>query len=237
MSLANREGPAMTRPIVKRLCQILASLFLMASALFISAGRLDWVMAWVVLGMYLAGVVVSGAIMMRTCPDLIAERAEFRQDAKRWDKPLAFTMGFFGPLSTCIVAGLDTRWGWTRHVATPVVIVGVLVTVLGFALVSWAMLSNKFFASLVRIQRERGHTVITGGPYRFVRHPGYVGMIAYQLATPLMLQTLWALVPAALTTGFSILRTALEDRTLQEELAGYKGYVVRVRYRLVPGIW
>jgi protein-S-isoprenylcysteine O-methyltransferase Ste14 len=237
MSFTNQEGPAMTRPIVKRFVQILVYLFLMACALFISAGRLDWVMAWVVLGIYLAGVVINGAIMMRRCPDLIGERAEFRQDAKRWDKPLAFIMGLFGPLSTYIVAGLDTRWGWTRQVAAPLVIAGIVVTVLGFALVSWAMVSNKFFSSLVRIQQERGHTVMTGGPYRFVRHPGYVGMVAYQLAMPLMLQTFWAFVPAAVTTGFAILRTALEDRTLQEELTGYKEYVGRVRYRLIPGIW
>jgi len=99
------------------------------------------------------------------------------------------------------------------------------------------MVSNRFFSRSVRIQKERGQTVVPARPYRFVRHPGYAGVVTYSLTTPLSLSSLWALIPAALTVGLIILRTALEDKTLQDELDGYKGCARRVRHRLVPGIW
>jgi len=114
---------------------------------------------------------------------------------------------------------------------------GVIVAVLAAALIAWAMRSNKFFSSVVRIQKDRGHSVITGGPYRFVRHPGYAGMAAFTLATPLILNSRWAFVPAVATAAITVLRTALEDRTLRLELEGYAAYARRVKYRLVPAIW
>jgi protein-S-isoprenylcysteine O-methyltransferase Ste14 len=109
--------------------------------------------------------------------------------------------------------------------------------VLGLALFSWAMFSNTFFSSAVRIQQERGHAVCNTGPYRFVRHPGYVGAILQSLVMPLMLNSLWAFIPAGLAVLLMVVRTALEDKTLQEELQGYTEYAHRVRYRLLPGVW
>ena len=108
---------------------------------------------------------------------------------------------------------------------------------LSMALVTWSMASNRFFSSYVRIQKDRGHVVASGGPYRYVRHPGYVGMLGFGLATPLILGSVWALIPAGLTLVVVVVRTALEDRTLQRELEGYQAYAQRVRYRLVPGLW
>jgi protein-S-isoprenylcysteine O-methyltransferase Ste14 len=99
------------------------------------------------------------------------------------------------------------------------------------------MVSNKFFSTSVRIQMERDHTVASGGPYRYVRHPGYVGYIVSGFAAPLALGSLWALIPAAITLCLLVVRTALEDRTLQDELDGYREYAARVRYRLLPGVW
>jgi protein-S-isoprenylcysteine O-methyltransferase Ste14 len=116
-------------------------------------------------------------------------------------------------------------------------ILGVGIAVLSAALIAWAMRSNKFFSSVVRIQKDRGHVVVSSGPYRFVRHPGYTGISAFTLATPLILNSLWAFVPAVLTAAVSGLRTFLEDRTLHNELEGYPDYARKVRYRLVPGIW
>ncbi len=108
---------------------------------------------------------------------------------------------------------------------------------LGFAIFSWAMASNAFFSTVVRVLADRGHTVCSTGPYRFVRHPGYVGAIAQSFSAPLLLGSLWALIPAGLAALFLIVRTALEDRTLHAELDGYRGYAARVRYRLLPGVW
>ena len=116
-------------------------------------------------------------------------------------------------------------------------LVGVVVGALSAALIAWAMHSNKFFSSIVRIQKDRGHVVVANGPYRFIRHPGYTGMSAFTLATPLILNSGWAFVPAVLTVAVSVLRTVLEDRTLHSELAGYADYTRKVKYRLVPPIW
>jgi protein-S-isoprenylcysteine O-methyltransferase Ste14 len=107
----------------------------------------------------------------------------------------------------------------------------------GYALVVWATGSNAYFSQIVRIQTEREHAVASGGPYRFVRHPGYVGSILYELSLPLLLASWWAFLIGVLNAGLFVLRTALEDRDLQNELDGYKAYTERVRYRLLPGIW
>ena len=117
--------------------------------------------------------------------------------------------------------------------AAPIGVVGAL---LGTALIAWAMLSNRFFSSVVRIQKDRGHTVVAYGPYRFIRHPGYEVMSAFMLATPLILGSYWAFAPAAGTVALNALRTAL-DRTLHDELEGYTDYARKVRYKLLPGVW
>ena len=109
-----------------------------------------------------------------------------------------------------------------------------MVAVLAAALIAWAMRSNTFFSSIVRIQKDRGHVVVTSGPYRLIRHPGCAGMSAFTLATPLILNSRWAFAPAAAIT---VLRTALEDRTLHKELDGYADYARRVRHRLLPAVW
>jgi len=136
-----------------------------------------------------------------------------------------------------LVAGFDDRWGWSPRLAVAVQVAGFAAVALGDVLFAWAMASNQFFSSVVRIQQDRGHTVQTGGPYRFVRHPGYVGTIVPALATPLALGSLWAFIPAALLSAVIVVRTALEDKTLQDELAGYAEYAQRTRYRLLPGVW
>jgi len=109
--------------------------------------------------------------------------------------------------------------------------------ILGFVLVFWGMAANTYFSSYVRIQEDRGHTTITSGPYRYVRHPGYLGMIISALVIPLVLGSWWALIPSGLAASVMILRTALEDKTLQEELEGYKEFTQKTRYRLVPWLW
>jgi len=114
---------------------------------------------------------------------------------------------------------------------------GLLFTLLGYGLFMWAMASNAYFSEGVRIQSERGHAVASGGPYRFVRHPGYVGVIIAHLATPFLLGSLWALIPSALLAGLFVLRTHLEDKTLTAELDGYEAYTQETRFRLLPGIW
>ena len=98
-------------------------------------------------------------------------------------------------------------------------------------------MENRFFSGMVRIQTERGHHVVSSGPYGWIRHPGYAGALLTYLATPFFLDSRWALLPAMFITIVLIIRTSLEDQTLQNELEGYRAYAERVRYRLMPGVW
>jgi len=135
------------------------------------------------------------------------------------------------------VAGLDERFGWSHQITPVIHLIGLTFYGLGQGLFSWAMASNKNFSTAVRIQMDRGHTVATSGPYRYIRHPGYMGYIVSSLGMALALGSLWAIIPAGLIACFLVVRTVLEDRTLQDELPGYKDYAQGVRYRLLPGIW
>jgi protein-S-isoprenylcysteine O-methyltransferase Ste14 len=205
--------------------------------LFLSAGRLDWTMAWVYLALFVANQAVLGALLFRAQPDLLAARSEpDRERARSWDRPLAGIASLFGPLSTLIVAGLDVRFSWSTSLPFTVRMAALGAAVLSYALGDWAMVVNQHFYGFVQIN-ETSHDVVASGPYRFIRHPGYAGGVLFALAVPLWLESLWAYVPAALTIVALVVRTALEDRTLQNELDGYETYARRVRYRLVPGLW
>jgi len=170
-------------------------------------------------------------------PEVIVERGQSRkEDIKGWDKVVSALIAV-PALGVPIVAGLDERLGWSPQLTLAVHLIGLVFIALGQGLFTWGMVSNKFFSTVVRIQEERDHTVASGGPYRYVRHPGYVGYIVALFATALALGSLWALIPAGLTMCLFVVRTALEDRTLREELTGYAEYAQRVRHRLVPGVW
>ena len=223
--------------IRRRFLQIVVALILMASALFLSAGRLDWPMAWIYFGSQAVGVAVTSSILLSRDPELIAERGRVRENAPTWDRVLAPFVAVAGPLATYVVAGLDRRYSWSTDLGVPLPVAALVVALLSYAMIAWSMASNSFFSGLVSIQSDRGHTVASSGPYGWVRHPGYVGMVALQLAAPVVLGSMWALVPAGLATLLMVLRTALEDRYLHKELAGYADYAARVRYRLAPGIW
>ncbi|MCC7446192.1 MAG: isoprenylcysteine carboxylmethyltransferase family protein [Anaerolineae bacterium] len=206
---------------------------------FMAAGTFDWWQGWV----FYAVAIISGAgsriILFRKNPTLIAERARFTSAAniKGWDKWLVTIIAIIGPLVAYIVAGLDKRYGWSPEVGSVGVLIGILLLVFGTALSTWAMVVNAYFSSVVRIQTDRNHTVISSGPYRIVRHPGYSGGAMAWVGIPLIFGTLWAFIPAGIVIILYIVRTALEDRTLQRELAGYAAYAQQTRYRLLPGVW
>jgi protein-S-isoprenylcysteine O-methyltransferase Ste14 len=228
----------LTRGILKRAVQLGIQFLLLAGILFLSSGRLDWWFAWVYLGIFVLGVGVNSFVILRTNPELIAERArQFTPETKKWDRILATLWGLMSGIVALLVAGLDVRFGWSPQIPLTVQLVAMLFHMFGSAFAGWALVSNAFFSGTVYIQTERGHAVASTGPYRIVRHPGYVGWILSGLAAPVMLGSWWALLPAALAQGALVLRTALEDRTLREELPGYEEYAERVRYRLAPGIW
>jgi protein-S-isoprenylcysteine O-methyltransferase Ste14 len=225
------------RGVVRRAVQVMVLVAFQALVLFASSGRLRWGMAWVYVGVYVVGGLVNGVLLMRVSPETIAERAESGPGVKDWDKLVGglFAVAYFVLL--LLVAGLDERFGWTDTLPTGAHVAGAATFGMGYALVSWSMVSNAYFSTVVRIQEERGHAVVDTGPYRFVRHPGYVGALLQALMAPLLLGSLWAFIPAAVAAMAMVARTALEDRALRQELAGYSEYAQRVRYRLLPGVW
>jgi len=167
---------------------------------------------------------------------LIGRRIGVKSGTKGWDYAvmlLGFTPGVVGMYvaawwqnDAAGLAPIDTLW-W----------VALLILGLGWAIANWSMIVNPFFEKTVRIQSEHGHQVVDSGPYRYVRHPGYVGFVAWMLTTPILLGSSWAWAPALYAAATLVLRTHLEDRTLRNELAGYTEYSNRVQYRLIPGVW
>lgn len=222
----------------KTILRLILVIFVFPMIPMIISGVWDWWEAWAYVILSALGFIVSRALAARRHPDILDERARSMelQGAKSWDRILAPLMAF-GSLFILILAGLDKSFGWTAPFTLSAKLAALLVIALGYALGSWAMIENKFFSGVVRIQEDRGHRVVTTGPYRFVRHPGYAGVLWFYLAMPVLFDSLWALIPALLLFGVIILRTSLEDRTLQAELPGYTEYAQRTRYRLFPGIW
>jgi len=222
--------------IVRRFLQVGFQLLLLAAALFLSSWRWDWGMAWAFLGVSAAVIIVGGIGLLKINPALVAERTRAGEGTKSWDKVLTALYGLMG-IATLVVAGLDARFEWSGGVPLEVQFVALALFALGDLFAFWAMWSNAFFATTVRIQGERGHAVATSGPYRTVRHPGYSGWLVCNIVPPLILDSLWAFIPAALTVSIILIRTAAEDRTLREELPGYAEYARQTRYRLLPGVW
>lgn len=198
----------------------------------------DWWEAWVYAGVFMAGFVISRILVAQRHPDLLQERARFLQheNAKSWDKILAPLVGFAGGLVP-LVAGLDMLLGWSSPLGMPVKILSLLMILAGYALSCYALLTNRFFSGMVRIQTDRGHCVVSSGPYRWIRHPGYAGALLVYWFTPPFLDSLWAFLPVVFVTMILLLRTHWEDQTLQNELEGYRDYAMRVKYRWIPWVW
>ena len=204
--------------------------------LFASAGTLAWPMGWGIVAVYALWQVTMGLILWPTHPELLAERAQRVRDAESWDMALLSIAGI-AQLAKYIVAGLDYRYGWSAGISMTAQILALVGCALSYALMNWAVASNAYFTKVVRVQRDRGHTVATGGPYCYVRHPGYVGTILFELLSPIALGSWWTLIAGMLGAAVMVVRTAKEDRLLQEQLDGYAAYARGVRYRLGPGLW
>ena len=207
--------------------------------LLICGGDLGWWQAWGYSLLILAAGIGGRMWAEQRHPGLTAERQNMEkvQNAKAWDKVLAPLMAVSISYPMVIVAGLDHRYHWSPEFPLWLSVTGFILIAFGYTFAAWAVVENRFFSSVVRIQTERGHVVCDSGPYRFVRHPGYAGNILPLFGIVLALGSVWTLIPAAVATIISVIRTVLEDQTLQEELPGYQDYVRRVRYRLIPGVY
>lgn len=204
----------------------------------IISGQWDWWQAWAYAVASTLAFVVSRILVNRRHPDLIAERARFTsaKDTKAWDKLLAPLVGL-GSVLILAIAGLDKYYGWTPASSLTLNLIALFGILFGYGFSSWALIENRFFSGTVRIQTERGHHVVSTGPYRIVRHPGYAGGLFGYIFIPLLLDSYWAWIPTILLGIALIVRTSLEDKTLQEELPGYKEFAQKTKYRLLPGVW
>ncbi|KAF5056548.1 Isoprenylcysteine carboxyl methyltransferase (ICMT) family protein [anaerobic digester metagenome] len=202
------------------------------------AGSLEWWEGWVLAALLFGNFVVSRALLVHWNPGLAEERSRSfaAPDARSWDRVLAHLLAL-GATLIGMTAGLDVRFGAPTGFPLSFQAGALCLVLAGLALGNWAMLANPFFSGIVRIQSERGHRVVSAGPYRWLRHPGYAATLLAYAVLPVFLDSAWALAPAACLVAVGIVRTALEDRFLQDELDGYREYATRVRYRLVPGVW
>lgn len=207
--------------------------------LLISGWDLGWWQGWI----YSALIVIAGIgprmWAEKRHPGLMAERGKLGKDqnVKSWDKVLAPLMAVSLSFLLVIVAGLDHHFGWSPEFPLWLNILGFILIVSGYTFAGWALAENRFFSTMVRIQTDRGHKVCDSGPYRIVRHPGYAGNILALPGMVLAFGSVWTIIPVIVALIIAVIRTALEDKTLQEELPGYRDYVLRVRYRLIPGVF
>ena len=234
LDTTNETRPKLGRSGYLRIVKVVVFILMLGILLFLPAGRLDWPEAWIFLLGFVLAMVVAGIWSMRNNPDLINERGRVAENTKGWDKILLtlYTLSFFALMVT---AGLDVRYRWSS-VPLGLKIAGGMGLILAFGLVFWVANTNAYLSAVVCIQDDRGHQVVTDGPYCYVRHPMYAGMFFFE-CIPFLLGSWWALIPGGLMIVIFIIRTALEDKTLIAELPGYAEYAQRVRYRLLPGIW
>jgi protein-S-isoprenylcysteine O-methyltransferase Ste14 len=228
-----------SRFTAKAVIGFLVYLLLTPALLLLAAGDATWIMGWVYVALSLGAAIGSRLVALKISPEMLSERARYTEvegvDIR--DRVLMTFAALIGPAATLVVAGLDHRFGWPPPLATAWQLIGLVLIAGGYLVAVWAMLVNKYFSAVVRIQKDRGHQVVTTGPYSVVRHPAYAGGIVSMLATPLMLDAMWAFIPTALVVVAVIIRTALEDAVLRQELPGYQEYAAKVKSRLVPGLW
>jgi len=227
------EKQNLTRNVARRIVTEGLFIALEIATLFFFAGRIDWNYAWAFAIVTILIALVGAAILPR---ELLSERGRRKENVEKSDKVITRLIIPFW-LAVYVVSGLDFRFGWSPELALPLHIAALVAYVLGNAFALWSMATNAYFSTHVRIQDDRGHKVCASGPYRYMRHPGYLGMVTYASVTPFILGSIWALVPTGVVVVLFVVRTVFEDRTLKNKLEGYKEYADKVKYRLIPGVW
>jgi protein-S-isoprenylcysteine O-methyltransferase Ste14 len=224
---------------LKAILRFVVYLLLMPMILFIAAGTLYWTVGWIYVIISVTFTAISRIVVFHKNPEMLVERGRSLEaaDVKGWDRTILLLGAVLGPLAIYIVTGLDIRFSWSSHIPTVIQSLAFITVVFGYFIAGWAMIANKFFSAVIRIQKERNQTVVSDGPYKFMRHPGYAGGILTLFSTPIMLGSLWAFLPTGFVVSLIIVRTFLEDKTLQAELDGYREYSKKVKFRLLPGVW
>jgi protein-S-isoprenylcysteine O-methyltransferase Ste14 len=220
------------RYVIQRLTLILV----WAVLLFVAAGTLHWIRGWVWVISSLLLEIGTLIVLAKRAPETLNQRGTWHAGVKIFEKLFIFCWLLIGELITPVIAGLDKRFEWS-HTSMATFYCGIILAAFAWPFGTWAMVANEHFEQFIRIQTDRKHQVVTSGPYRIIRHPGYGAVIVGAIAMPLILGTWWTFVPAGAMILLFIVRTAIEDRTLRRELEGYEAYAQQIRYRLFPGVW
>jgi len=223
---------------VDAIVKMVVFILIMPFTTILISWKWDWWEAWAYGILSVVGFAVSRRLALQRNPDIMKERAGYgkQENTQSWDKVLSPLVAL-GGVFILITAGLDMLLAWPPSFSLPVKIIALVIILAGYSLGSWALIENRYFSGVVRLQTDRGHSVVSSGPYRLVRHPGYAGTVITYLAIPFLLDSAWALIPAVILVGLLFWRTALEDRFLQDNLEGYKDFTHKTRFRLIPGIW
>lgn len=226
---------SVTPLMLKDVFRLMAALLVVGAIVFFSAGRLGWVPGWTMLGVLFICVFVNLVVLGFLNPGILVERMQHKH-AAGWDKALMVT-GVVLWLAALAVAGFQERQSWGPALPRWTMVVGVAAMIVGNVFFVWAAAVNRFFTRWVAVGKEVGHETVCEGPYRLMRHPGYLGWILISLGIPAALASAWAWVPMVCVCLLIIVRTAIEDGLLQQDLPGYKEYCVKTPYRLVPKVW
>jgi protein-S-isoprenylcysteine O-methyltransferase Ste14 len=221
--------------IAKLLLRAFGSTVFFSTLLFICAGKINYTPGWI----YLFTTVITTIMTYMVTKhenELLKERSNTGQGAS-WDK-LILGLSAFVFLIAIVLSGLDSgRYEWSPKFNIYVSVFGALLTITGHSIFLTAQKQNKFFSSIYRIQKDRGHVVCDSGLYKIVRHPGYLGMTISLVGFPFLTGSLLSSIPILLAILLLLVRTSLEDKALTKELNGYLEYTNRTRYKLIPYIW
>lgn len=213
------------------------SLYLItAIVFFLCSGRITVLKGWIYYILVISGAVINNYILVLYNPEVLDSRVDDGSNTKTWDKVI---LGFYFLTNIVFitgVSGLDVRYGWSK-LTNLYIIPGILLYVISLYISTWAMVRNKHFEGTVRIQNERNHKVIDKGPYKYMRHPGYLGMILASFVQPLIVGSVYAFIPVFFAAILVVIRTKMEDEMLQKELNGYEEYAEKVKYKLIPKVW
>ncbi|MGI5847428.1 MAG: methyltransferase family protein [Candidatus Cryptobacteroides sp.] len=204
---------------------------------FLASGEINILRAWIYIGIYAVGGLIVGVIVAKKSPELLNNRGKVQEGTKQFDKYILLTYFLFAIVITPFVAGIDRRLNLIEILPFFYLYVGIILYIFSTIFSIWPMLHNPFFEGTVRIQEEKNHTVINTGPYKIVRHPGYLGMLMGSIALPLALGSVLALIPLFIMIVLIFIRTYYEDTILKKELTGYSEYCKEVQYRLIPFVW
>ena len=226
------------RVLITQIVVICLMLILQMTIFFISAGHINLLRPWIFFGASFAQFIAGTVVQYKLNPELLVQRLKRkREGSKRWDEILMRVSNLMLLIGVPVIAGLDIgRFQWS-NLEVKFAVLGFALFIISAIFINWAMIVNRHFETTVRIQKDRDHKVISNGPYKIVRHPGYLGGILFALSIPLIVGSLFALIPTGIYVILFMIRTSLEDKTLHKELDGYHEYAKKVKYKVLPGIW